>query len=575
MGSDAADLPRDADALIALLLRERAAHANVRAEFAAQLATRDDRLATSALALDKSQQRIAELQHEIDYLSKHAFGQRSDKLRAEVPELIRGKDWLPFAEFLDAAQRVADRHGVHGTVELAAAQSDDAKAPEAQQPARCSSGHGRRAEFPAHLPVVTSRFELPESARQCCGKPMQSMGVEETRELERIEMAVVHVIAREKYCCRTCQMQVLVAPGPTRPIERGILGSGWLSHLVVDRFGYHMPYHRLEQKYATEGLDLSRSVLCRSSIEVLELLEQVFEAHCKVALSEDVLFADETPAVVQKAKNGKRKKAQLWLYSNKRGERVFDYSESRGRESPMRMLGDFEGRLHDDGYKVYEVAFDPAKVKHVACWAHVRRKFVNAQRSDRKLAKEAVDLIAELYAIDGAVRDRAQAEKRAVEPSELYEARREKSPAVLARIREWLEVRARQVLPQSPLGKAIKYALGRWNALNTFLEDGRLELDNNHSERGVRPLALGRKNWMMIGNERGGRAAAIAYSLIGTCKSLGVDPKLYLHDVMLRVKEGEDPKTLTPREWKVRHAASVKDRRDYVLAGLIKQAKAK
>jgi len=162
------------------------------------------------------------------------------------------------------------------------------------------------------------------------------------------------------------------------------------------------------------------------------------------------------------------------------------------------------------------------------------------------LAQEAIDWIAQLYAIKSA------ADEQKLGFDELHALRHERAPAILAGFKEWLDVRQTQVLPQSGLGKAISYALGQWEALNRFLEDGRLELDNNRSERALRAVAVGRKNWMFFGNERGGQTGAVFYSLIATCKARGIDPKVYIHEGVLRLAEGEDPKTLTPREWQAR-----------------------
>jgi hypothetical protein len=266
---------------------------------------------------------------------------------------------------------------------------------------------------------------------------------------------------------------------------------------------------------------------------------------------------------VQESKKSGPKKAWVWAYANKDGDCFFDYSESRGRDSPQRILGNFVGYLHDDGYCVYKSAFDPTKVMHVACWAHARRKFVAAEAKEPVFAKEAVNQIARLYAID------SEAGKRGLSYEARLALRKELAPKILTDFKAWLDVRQTQVLPKSGLGQAIRYALGRWDALCRFLEDGRLELDNNRAERTLRAFAIGRKNWMQIGNERGGKTAAIYFSLIGTCKARGIDPKVYLHDVMLRLAEGADAKTLTPREWQVRHASEVADRRNYVLAKMV------
>ena len=232
---------------------------------------------------------------------------------------------------------------------------------------------------------------------------------------------------------------------------------------------------------------------------------------------------------------------------------------SRAQSAGSRVLKDFGGYLHVDGYCVYELVVDPQKVKHVACWAHARRKFDEARGEDPAFADQALDFIGQLFAIDRACKERG------LDAEGLHALRNELAPKILADFKEWLEVRRTQVLPKSGVGQAIEYTLKRWDALGRFLEDGRLELDNNRSERNIRRLAVGRKNWMNFGNERGGRAAAVFYTLIASSKAHELDSKVYLHDVMLRIAEGVDPKWLTPREWKARFAAEVAGRRDYVL----------
>jgi transposase len=533
------ELPCDVDALLALVIAERTRADEHERELAAHKDT-----------ITRRDQRISELEHTVSLFAKWLWGPRTEKRGPEPAPAAGQTAWLPFAGLLESAQRIADQNGALGTLEV--------ELPKAERAPR-----GRRSQFPEHLPRVRTTIEIPEKDRICCGKPMAEMGEELTRELERIEMAVVHEIARKKYCCRVCQEHVLTAPGSTRPIAKGILGSGWLSTLLVERFGNHMPYHRLEKKYKSEGLDLSRSILCRSAGELAEEFEPVYQALCAEVVEEDVAFADETSVTVQESKAGGRKKAQVWQYANQHGDHVFDYNESRGKDSPQRMLANFVGYLHDDGYCVYELALDPTKVKHVACWAHVRRKFVDAETTDETFSKEAVSWIGRLYQID------KDAKRRDLPFDEVKNLRQERAPPILSGFREWLDVRQTQVLPQSPLGKAINYAIGRWEALCRFVEDGRLELDNNRSERALRVVAVGRKNWMIVGNERGGRTASVFYSLVTTCKARGIDPRTYLHDAMLRLKEGVDPKTLTPRQWQRRYAPEVAERRGYVLAHIL------
>lgn len=529
------ELPNDVEALRRFVLA-----------MSTKLFERDTQLA-------QRDERIAKLEHQVHVLSKWAFGRRSE--RRTQPDSTPSSPWLPFAELLEAAQRVSDKCDAQGQIEIQAP-IDAAATPTRARAAK------RRSEFPAHLPRVRTTFELPADLRQCCSKPMEPMGVELSRELERFEIAVVHEIARTKYCCRACQSSVLTAPGPTRPLPKSLLGPHWLAQVLVERFGRHMPYYRLEQKYASEGLALSRTVLCRSSIALAEQFSPVYEALGEEVTRGDVCFADETSAKVQNSKKGGPKKVWVWLYANLLGDCFFDYNESRGRDSPTRRLAHFKGALHDDGYCVYESALDPMQVTHVACWAHARRYFLEAEKHEPQMSAEALAYIGKLYALDHA------AKERGLSSSERGDLRREQAPAILADLKEWLDVRRTQVRPSSGLGAAIDYTLGRWPALCRFVEDGRYELDNNRAERALRCIAVGRKNWVQFGNERGGRAGAVFFSLIQTCKERGIDPKLYLHDVMLRLADGENHKHLTPREWQARFSAEVHERRNYVLREL-------
>jgi len=524
MESSVQDLPRDIDALMAIVITQRG--------------------------------EIAKLEHLVSRLQKWVWGPRTEKQKSPVEPMMVGTGYLPFLEIAEAAQRLADKSGAQGVLE---------GTPPLEQKQPTKKRSKRRSEFPAHLPRVRTTIEVPEQDRICCQTPMEVMGEEVTRELERVEFAIVHEVARKKYCCRVCQEHVLTAPAPTRALDKAILGNGWLSSLLVERFGNHMPYNRLEQKYKSEGLEVSRSVLCRSCGDLGESFEPVYQALREEVLAEGVAFADETGVRVQQSNNGPPKDAFMWLYANRHGDCVFDYNESRGRDSPSRMLAGFKGYLHADGYAVYELFFDPDCLKHVACWAHARRYFVEAQSRHKDLAQEAVEWIAKLFAIE------KSAKERELSVDAIRELRQRESSVVLKGFRDWLEVALSQVLPQSPMADAIKYVFARWEALSCFLEDGRLELDNNRSERAIRAVAVGRKNWNVIGNERGGRTASVFYSLIVTCKERGIDPRTYLRDAMIRLKEGADPKTLTPAQWKQRYAAEVDERRSYVLARILGQ----
>jgi transposase len=537
------ELPRDVDALLALIGKERAARD---AERELRETERESLLA-----------KVASLEHRVQVLSRWAFGPRSEKRVVETPP-AGPQALFNFMLPREEAQRLADKTGAHGTVSLEAP-APDAAAKKARKPA------ARRVEFPAHLPHVRTEIELPAEKRICCDVAMEPMGFESTKVLERVESTVVHEIARTKYCCRKCQMNVVTAPLPTRALGRTLLGNSFLASLAIERFQNHMSYHRLEQKYASEGLDLDRSVLCRSSIALAELFAPVMPALAEEVLSEGVAFADETTVTFQEAPStSERAKGWMWVYANKSGDCVFDINESRGKDSPSRMLANFGGYLHVDGYAVYPAVVDPEKVQIVACWAHARRGFVDAASSERKLANEAVEKIGKLFEL----------EKRGAELAapELQKLRSEHAPPLLDDFRAWCESTLPKAYPAGPLADAIKYCFARWDELCRYVTDGRLELSNNKAERFIRPFAVGRKNWNFVGNENGGRAAAVFYSLISTCKSRGIDARDYIFDAMLRLAEGESPAHLTPCEWQRRHAAELEDLRRYVSASVVLQA---
>ena len=553
------EFPRDVEALIALVLAQRGEltqRDEKLAESEVKLADRAAKIATGEAKITAQEAEIAKLEHLVARLNKWMWGPRTEKQTTRVDPLLVGTGYLPFVEIAEAAQRLADTQGAQGSLEAE---------PPAEEATPAKRRSKRRSEFPAHLPRLRTTIEVPEQDRMCCQRPMEVMGEEVARELERVEFAVVHETARKKYCCRVCQANVLTAPAPTRALDKALLGNGWLASLLVERFGNHMPYNRLEQKYKSEGIAVSRSVLCRSTDDLGENFEPVYQALREEELAEGVAFADETKTRTQRSQDGPPKNTWVWLYANRFGDCIFDYNESRGRDSPSRMLAGFKGYLHADGYGVYENFFDQESLKHVACWVHARRYFVEALGDHGEVAQEAIDWISKLYAIEKG------AKQRELSVDEVRDLRQRESSVVLRDFRDWLEVTLSQVLPQSPLAEAIKYVFGRWPALNRFLEDGRLELDNNRSERAIRAVAVGRKNWNVIGKECGGRTASVFYSLIVTCKERGIDPRTYLRDAMIRLKEGTDPKTLTPAQWQQRYAAEVEERRNYVLARILGQ----
>jgi len=518
------ELPNDVAALKALVREERSA-----------------RIAKEC-ALASAHTQIAKLEELVARLQRAQFGPRSERRRAEQP----GQGLFVFPEMLEAAQRVADETGAVGTIEI-------------QGSTRKRTG--RRSRFPAHLPRVRTTYELPEDQRQCCGQPLVEMGEDVTRQLERIETTLVHEIARTKYACRTCET-CRTAPGPSRPIDKGLLGPGFLAHVAVERFARHMPYHRLEKKYASEGLSLSRSVLCRSTLRLAELLEPIVEQMKAEVLASDVIQTDDTPVRIQTSSAGGPKTGHAWIYKDLDSRCVYDFTESRSRDGPIAFLGDYRGYLQADAYAGYDVFFAPGGATEVACWAHVRRRFVEAEATDPALSQRALAEIRALYAIERRARDLG------LDRHAVTALRREEARPILDRLRDALGLWQGQVLDKSPMGRAISYALAQWTALTRYVEDGRIPIDNNGAENALRGIAVGRKNWLFVGHEEAGKKGAVLLSLIRTCETLGVDPKTYLGDVMTRIAVETDVTRLTPHGWKVHFSNEIAARHDAVLHAL-------
>ncbi len=431
-------------------------------------------------------------------------------------------------------------------------------------PAHTRRKKGRRSQFPDHLPVLRTTFELDEAQRSCdCGGHLEPMGEETSKELERVEFSLVHEIVRVKYCCRACQEKVVTAPGPARVIDRGILGVGFLAHLLTERFLNHMPYHRQEKKYASEGLALSRSVLCTSARRCAELLEPITEELRRQILGEAIVQTDDSPVTIQKDSTGVKRQGRVWIYRAMDGRCWFDFTESRSRDGPAKVLKDFKGYLQADAYPGYDAFFHEGGATEVACWAHARRYYVTAESSDPDLAAEALRRIGELYGVEKLAKEK-KLDDEARQALRVLESRPR-----LASLREWLATTRTQVLVKGPMGKAIDYTFSNWDALARYTRDGRLAPDNNGAERALRGVAVGRKNWIFVGNEGGGRTAANLYSLIETCKAAGVNPREYLRDVLLRISTCSDVTKLTPHAWKEHFLPEVEKRRHDALQKLL------
>jgi transposase len=429
---------------------------------------------------------------------------------------------------------------------------------------------GRRP-LPPEWPRIDVPHELPESERlcKCCGQPMEKFGEEVTEEHDLVPEQ--HRVLRHiqyKYACQKCHEGVQTAPPPVRVVEGGVASAGLIATVIEDKFDDHLPLYRQSERFARHGVDLSRATLCAWVGQAAERLRPLWDYMRRSVVKSAVIWTDDTPVKVQAPGTGKTKTARFWIYlgDDHQPHVVFEYTYSRSRDGPEKFLANFKGYLQADAYAGYDRICAGPHVRGVGCWAHARRKFFEAQETDPR-AKEMLSLIRELYAVEDLIRPHLEAARAKPEPERAaaleqayltrYQLRQTHSQPILDRIKVWLDATKLATLPKSPLGQAITYALNQWAELTRYLEQGWLEIDNNKSENGVRCIALGRKNWLFIGNDASGERAAILYSLIGTCKQHGVDPWAYLKDVLIRISTHPASRIeeLLPQNWK-RHFAA-------------------
>lgn len=496
---DLAALPDDADALRAIV----AAQAAALADKDAALAARDAELAAQRLLLDKMRLQLARLR-------RMQFGRRSERLAAEADQLELA------LEELEAEA---------GAVPASAGDDADRERPERRRPVR--------RPLPDHLPRQVVTHAAPDAC-PACGGSLRPLGEDVTEVLDWVPGRFrVQRHVRPKCSCRACEA-IAQAPAPALPIRRGRATAGLLAHVLVAKYADHLPLYRQCAIYAREGVDLERSTLADWVGQCAALLRPLVDALERHVMAGTVLHADDTPVPVLAPGTGKTRTGRLWAYL--RDERpwcgpappavLYRYSPDRRAEHPRSHLVRFRGVLQADGYAGFEGLYDGGHVAEAACWAHVRRKFydLHAAAGQSPLATEAVRRIAALYDVERDIRGRP--------PDERARERRARAGPPLEDMRAWLTATLTRVPGRGDLAGAIRYALGRWEALMRYLGDGTLEIDNNPVERAIRPLALGRKNWLFAGSDAGGTRAAAIASLIATAGLNGLDPEAYLRHVL-------------------------------------------
>jgi hypothetical protein len=362
--------------------------------------------------------------------------------------------------------------------------------------------------------------------------------------------------ACQKYACpKGCTL--VTAQKPPAPIEKGLAGPGLLAHVAVSKYGDHLPLHRQESIFARHGVELSRKTMCDWMRQCAELARPLVGLMKERALSSKVVQTDDTPVPVLDPELPHTRTGRIWTYVGDPDHpyTVYDYTPNRSRAGPDEFLKDFRGYLQADAYSGYDQIYkDPERgVTEVACWAHVRRKYFEAQSSDVMRSMVMLAYIHLLYDIEREARDNQ------LDAAERLALRWARSRPILDDIQAYLQRERLQVLPKSPMGQAIAYTLSNWDALMRYSKDGDLEIDNNGAERSLRGVAMGRRNWTFYGSDNGGHTAAVLTSLIATCKRHRVDPFAYLCDVFQHINAHPQNRLeeLLPDNWLAARTAAV------------------
>jgi transposase len=501
---------------------------------------------------------IEQLQHQLQQLLRRIYGRSSEK--------VDPKQMLLFETLLEQL-----------APEMPAAEPTPSTASESSSPA--NRGHGRR-RLPSDLPRRTVIHDLPDEEKPCpcCGEMRHVIGRETSEQLELIpaKLTVIEHV-RLKYACRACEQkaaeggpQITTAEKPLSPIEKGLAAPGLLSYVIVSKYGDHLPLHRLERILQRHGIQIARSTLCDWAAQCAGLLRPLHDLMIGRVLGSKVIHTDDTPVDVLDRGLNQARTGRFWVYLGDQGHpyTVFTYTPSRSRDGPMEFLKGW-GReervfLQADAFGGYDGIYAGqagGKVTEVACWAHARRKFYEARNSDAEASTQALAYIRLLYDVEDLAKESAK-QKEIDLASERYRLRQELAVPRLQQFKTWLESQQVQhggpVLPKSPMGQAILYALNQWDALCVYTTDGDLSIDNNASENALRRVAVGRKNWLFCGSDNGGNTAAILFSLIATCQRHRVDPLAYLRDVLTRI--AATPVTqldqFLPDQWKASQAAT-------------------
>lgn len=470
------------------------------------------------------------LEHELQKLARQLFGRRSERIdpnQLSLPEL----------------------EALLGAVAAGGVEDED-ETPAPPAPPRSSrKRRSRKARF-ADLPRERREHPLAEEDRNCpcCERPRRIIRYEISEQLEyRPSVFLVIEHARPVAVCgHGCEEAPVIAAKPQQPIDKGLPGPGLLAHVAISKYADHLPLNRLEGIFRRQGVVVSRSTMCGWVAEIATRAGPVVAYLREDLLRSRIVATDDTTVPVLERRANQTKKGRLWVYLGDEDHPwvVFDYTPTREGDGPRQFLEGYEGYLQADAYSGYDQLYASGKVVEVGCWMHARRYFYEAAQGDPGRPAEALAFIRQLFLIEREIKELSLDQRK--------EQRAKRSQPLLEEFHRWLEATAPQALPKSPLGAALGYAMRQWKALSRYAATGDLPIDNGRSERALRTVAVGRKNWMFAGSDEGAQRAATLYSLLATCRLHEIDSFAYLRDLLeqLPTHPLAELATLTPLAWK-------------------------
>jgi transposase len=462
---------------------------------------------------------IEMLRHQLDLFRLAQFGRKTEK--GVLPDENSPQQSFQF----DEAESLIEVEPEESNTETLTPASDQKKT-------------GRKP-LPKSLPYIEKIHDLSDAEKQCaCGCALTYIGDERSEQLDvvpQMTFRVVHI--RKKYACKSCEEKIVLAPLPEQPLPKSMAAPGLLAAVIDSKFNRHLPLYRQESMFLDAGVSITRGTLSHWMIKAADVLMPLVKLMEAKIQEYDVAYADETPLqVLKKEGESVTSKSTMWLFIGGPASArsfVYQYHPTRSQEVAFKFFEDFTGYLHADCYDAYINLDKLERIQHVACMAHARRYFVNVIKLSKKegVASKVVEMMAKLYKIE------AELKRDQATPEMILMKRKKESDPILKRIKKLLDEHLPKIFPKTPLHQAASYMMNHWDALTCYLKDGRLEIDNNRSERSIKPFVIGRKNWLFHGNDVGAKAGSILFSLIETCKEHEVDVFSWLKYVLSHIHE--------------------------------------